>query len=165
MKKTTKNILIGAGLLGVSYLIYRAMKAVNTPAIVPAPTVDTDAEVIETNINPRSKTPQAYRTRPHLDPLKDFPMKFGSKGYEVGLLQEKARMPEIEQDGIWGVKTEEVFKRVYGRNNFSLSQYNDVISSQLFGGKTFVDVAKEAQAQAQAQASNLTGLFNPLKTK
>ena len=88
MKKTTKNILIGAGLLGVSYLVYRAIKAVNTPAIIPAPTVDTDAEVIETNVNPRSKTPKAYTTRPHLDPLKDFPMKFGSKGYEVGLLQE-----------------------------------------------------------------------------
>lgn len=165
MKKTTKNILIGAGLLGVSYLVYRAIKAVNTPAIIPAPTVDTDAEVIETNVNPRSKTPKAYTTRPHLDPLKDFPMKFGSKGYEVGLLQEKVGMPEIEQDGIWGVKTEAAITRALGRNNFSLSQYNDVISSQIFGGKTFVDVAKETQAQAQAQAANLSNLFNPIKTK
>ena len=55
MKKTTKNILIGAGLLGVSYLVYRAIKAVNTPAIIPAPTVDTDAEVIETNVTQEAK--------------------------------------------------------------------------------------------------------------
>jgi len=165
MKKIHKQILIGAGLLGVSYIVYRAIKAINTPAIVPAPTVDVDAEVIETTINPRSKTPKAYTSRPHLDPLKDFPMKFGSKGYEVGLLQAKAGMPEIEQDGIWGVKTEEAIKRVFARNNFSLSQYNDAISSQVFGGKTFVDVAKEAQAQAQAQATQLSNLFNPLKGK
>jgi hypothetical protein len=65
----------------------------------------------------------------------------------------------------WGVKTEEAIKRVFARNNFSLSQYNDAISSQVFGGKTFVDVAKEAQAQAQAQATQLSNLFNPLKGK
>jgi hypothetical protein len=165
MKKSTKNLLIGAGVLGVGYLLFRAIKAVNTPEIIPAPTVDVDAEVIETTINPRSKTPKAYTSRPHLDPLKDFPMKFGSKGYEVGLLQAKAGMPEIEQDGIWGVKTEEAIKRVFARNNFSLSQYNDAISSQVFGGKTFVDVAKEAQAQAQAQTTRLTDMFNPLKGK
>jgi hypothetical protein len=159
MKKSTKNILIGAGVLTVSYLVYKAVKALNTPAIIPAPTVDTDAEVIETNINPRSKTAQAFRSRPHLSP-KDFPMKFGSKGYEVGMLQEKAGMPEIEQDGIWGVKTEEVMKRVFGRNNFTLSQYNDAISSQVFGGKTFVDIAKETQAQAKAQVQGITDKLN-----
>lgn len=165
MKKIHKQILIGAGILGVSYLLYRAYKAINTPAIIDAPTEDIDAEVIETKINPRSKTPKTYVTRPHLDPKKDFPIKFGSKGYEIGLLQAKVGMPEIEQDGIWGVKTEEAIKRAFGRNNFSLSQYNDAISSQIFGGKTFVDVAKEAQAQAQAQATTISNMFNPLKTK
>ena len=158
MKKTTKNILIGAGLLGVTYIIYRAIKAVNTPAIVPAPTVDVDAEVIETNINPRSKTPKAYTSRPHLDPLKDFPMKFGSKGYEVGLLQEKAGMPEIEQDGIWGVKTEQVIQRVFGKNTFTLKEYNDAISSQVFGGKTIFQ-------QAQEQQQNTRNLNDKLNLK
>jgi hypothetical protein len=162
MKKLNKQILIGVGLLGVSYIIYRAIKAVNTPKIIDAPTMDSDEELKTTTISP---TPQKYKSRPHLDPKKDFPMKFGSKGYEVGLLQAKAGMSDVEQDGIWGVKTEARFSRVFGRNNFSLSQYNDAISSQVFGGKTIFDIGKEAQAQTQAQLTNISNIFNPLKTK
>ena len=162
MNKLNKQILIGVGLLGVSYIVYRAIKAVNTPKIIDAPTMDSDEELKTTTISP---TPQKYKSRPHLDPRKDFPMKFGSKGYEVGLLQAKAGMSDVEQDGIWGVKTEAAFKRVFGRNNFSLSQYNDAISSQVFGGKTIFDIGKEAQAQTQAQLTNISNIFNPLKTK
>jgi len=162
MKKLNKQILIGVGLLGVSYIIYKAIKAVNTPKIIDAPTMDSDEELKTTTISP---TPQKYKSRPHLDPRKDFPMKFGSKGYEVGLLQAKVGMSDVEQDGIWGVKTEAAIKRVFGRNNFSLSQYNDAISSQVFGGKTIFDIGKEAQAQTQAQLTNISNIFNPLKTK
>jgi len=162
MNKLNKQILIGVGLLGVSYIVYRAIKAVNTPKIIDAPTMDSDEELKTTTISP---TPQKYKSRPHLDPRKDFPMKFGSKGYEVGLLQAKAGMSDVEQDGIWGVKTEAAIKRVFGRNNFSLSQYNDAISSQVFGGKTIFDIGKEAQAQTQAQLTNISNIFNPLKTK
>jgi hypothetical protein len=162
MKKLNKQILIGVGLLGVSYIIYKAIKAVNTPKIIDAPTMDSDEELKTTTISP---TPQKYKSRPHLDPRKDFPMKFGSKGYEVGLLQAKVGMSDVEQDGIWGVKTEAAIKRVFGRNNFSLSQYNDAISSQVFGGKTIFDIGKDAQAQTQAQLTNISNIFNPLKTK
>ena len=162
MNKLNKQILIGVGLLGVSYIVYRAIKAVNTPKIIDAPTMDSDEELKTTTISP---TPQKYKSRPHLDPRKDFPMKFGSKGYEVGLLQAKVGMSDVEQDGIWGVKTEAAINRVFGRNNFSLSQYNDAISSQVFGGKTIFDIGKEAQAQTQAQLTNISNIFNPLKTK
>ena len=162
MKKLNKQILIGVGLLGVSYIIYKSIKAINTPKIIDAPTKDIDVELTQTTISP---TPQKYKTRPNLNPKKDFPIKFGSKGYEIGLLQAKAGMPSVEQDGIWGVKTEKAILNKFGRNNFSLSQYNDAISDKNVGGKTIFDIGKEAKAQTQAQLTTLNSMFNPLKTK
>jgi hypothetical protein len=150
MTKQTKNILIFGGLLGLAYVVIRMF---NKTANVTEEIVDTTAEVI-TNVAP---TPKKYQSLNRLQP-KDFPIKKGSKGYEIGLLQAKAGMPEIEQDGIWGVKTEAVLSRVFGKNTFTLKEYNDAISSQVFGGKTIFQ-------QAQEQQQNTRNLNDKLNLK
>ena len=151
MTKQTKNILIFGGLLGLAYVVIRMF---NKPSATPEQTIDTTAEVITTNVAP---TPKKYQSLNRLQP-KDFPIKKGSKGYEIGLLQAKAGMPEIEQDGIWGVKTEAVLSRVFGKNTFTLKEYNDAISSQVFGGKTIFQ-------QAQEQQQNTRNLNDKLNLK
>jgi hypothetical protein len=150
MTKQTKNILIFGGLLGLAYVVIRMF---NKTANVTEEIVDTTAEVI-TNVAP---IPKKYQSLNRLQP-KDFPIKKGSKGYEIGLLQAKAGMPEIEQDGIWGVKTEAVLSRVFGKNTFTLKEYNDAISSQVFGGKTIFQ-------QAQEQQQNTRNLNDKLNLK
>jgi hypothetical protein len=150
MTKQTKNILIFGGLLGLAYVVIRMF---NKTANVTEEIVDTTAEVI-TNVAP---TPKKYQSLNRLQP-KDFPIKKGSKGYEIGLLQAKAGMPEIEQDGIWGVKTEAVLSRVFGKNTFTLKEYNDAISSQVFGGKTIFQ-------QVQEQQQNTRNLNDKLNLK
>jgi hypothetical protein len=67
-------------------------------------------------------------------------------------------MPNIEQDGIWGAKTEQVIQRVFGKNTFTLKEYNDAISSQVFGGKTIFQ-------QAQEQQQNTRNLNDKLNLK
>lgn len=151
MTKQTKNILIFGGLLGLAYVVIRMF---NKTANVTEEIVDTTAEVITTNVAP---TPKKYQSLNRLQP-KDFPIKKGSKGYEIGLLQAKAGMPEIEQDGIWGAKTEQAIQRVFGKNTFTLKEYNDAISSQVFGGKTIFQ-------QAQEQQQNLRNLNDKLNLK
>ena len=150
MTKQTKNILIFGGLLGLAYVVIRMF---NKTANVTEEIVDTTAEVI-TNVAP---IPKKYQSLNRLQP-KDFPIKKGSKGYEIGLLQAKAGMPEIEQDGIWGVKTEAVLSRVFGKNTFTLKEYNDAISSQVFGGKTIFQ-------QVQEQQQNTRNLNDKLNLK
>jgi hypothetical protein len=150
MTKQTKNILIFGGLLGLAYVVIRMF---NKTANVTEEIVDTTAEVI-TNVAP---TPKKYQSLNRLQP-KDFPIKKGSKGYEIGLLQAKAGMPEIEQDGIWGVKTEQAIQRVFGKNTFTLKEYNDAISSQVFGGKTIFQ-------QVQEQQQNTRNLNDKLNLK
>jgi hypothetical protein len=150
MTKQTKNILIFGGLLGLAYVVIRMF---NKTANVTEEIVDTTAEVI-TNVAP---IPKKYQSLNRLQP-KDFPIKKGSKGYEIGLLQEKAGMPNIEQDGIWGVKTEAVLSRVFGKNTFTLKEYNDAISSQVFGGKTIFQ-------QVQEQQQNTRNLNDKLNLK
>jgi len=151
MTKQTKNLLMFGGLLGLAYVV---IKMFNKPSATPEQTINTTAEVVTTNVAP---TPKKYQSLNRLQP-KDFPIKKGSKGYEIGLLQAKAGMPEIEQDGIWGVKTEAVLSRVFGKNKFTLKEYNDVISSQVFGGKTIFQ-------QAQEQQQNLKNLNDKLNLK
>jgi hypothetical protein len=151
MTKQTKNILIFGGLLGLAYVVIRMF---NKTANVTEEVIDTTAEVITTNVAPTLKK---YQSLNRLQP-KDFPIKKGSKGYEIGLLQAKAGMPEIEQDGIWGVKTEAVLSRVFGKNTFTLKEYNDAISSQVFGGKTIFQ-------QAQEQQQNTRNLKDKLNLK
>ena len=151
MTKQTKNILIFGGLLGLAYVVIRMF---NKTANVTEEVIDTTAEVITTNVAP---TPKKYQSLNRLQP-KDFPIKKGSKGYEIGLLQAKAGMPEIEQDGIWGVKTEQAIQRVFGKNTFTLKEYNDAISSQVFGGKTIFQ-------QVQEQQQNTRNLNDKLNLK
>lgn len=151
MTKQTKNILIFGGLLAVAYVVLRMVKKTPTET---QETIDTTAKVVSTKV----ATPQKYKFLNHLDPKKDFPIKKGSKGYEIGLLQQKAGMSESEQDGVWGAKTEKVFSRVFGKNTFTLKEYNDAISSQIFGGKTIFQQAKEQQ-------QNLKNLYDKLNLK
>ena len=125
----------------------------NKPSTATEQTIDTTAEVVSTKV----VTPQKYKTLNHIDP-KNFPIKKGSKGYEIGLLQEKAGMSASEQDGIWGANTEKVFSRVFGKNKFTLKEYNDVISSQVFGGKTIFQ-------QVQEQQQNTKNLNDKLNLK
>jgi hypothetical protein len=143
MTKQTKNILIFGGLLGLAYVVIRMF---NKTANVTEEVIDTTAEVITTNVAPTLKK---YQSLNRLQP-KDFPIKKGS--------QAKAGMPEIEQDGIWGVKTEAVLSRVFGKNTFTLKEYNDAISSQVFGGKTIFQ-------QAQEQQQNTRNLNDKLNLK
>jgi hypothetical protein len=150
MTKQTKNIVIFGGLLALAYVV---VKMFNKSATTPEQTIDTTAEVVSTKV----ATPQKYKLLNHIDP-KNFPIKKGSKGYEIGLLQEKARMTPEQQDGVWGADTEKVFSRVYGRNSFTLNQYNDVISSQVFGGKTIFQ-------QAQDEKQNLQNINDKLNLK
>lgn len=150
MTKQTKNLLMFGGLLGLAYVV---IKMFNKPSTATEPTIDTTAEVVSTKV----VTPQKYRTLDHIDPKK-FPIKMGSKGYEIGLLQEKAKMTPEQQDGIWGKQTEAVFTRVYGKNKFTLKEYNDVISSQVFGGKTIFQ-------QVQEQQQNTKNLNDKLNLK
>lgn len=153
MTKQTKNILMFGGLLGLAYLVIRlTKKSVNAPE----QTIDTTAEVVPSKVS----TPQKYRVLNHLDPKKDFPIKMGSKGYEIGLLQQKAGMTPEQQDGIWGKQTEAVISRVFGKNKFTLKEYNDAISSQVFGGKTIFDTANEQKVQQQQNLQNLNDRLN-----
>lgn len=150
MTKQTKNILMFGGLLGLAYLVIRlTKKSVNAPE----QTIDTTAEVV----NSKVVTPKKYRTLDRLT-AKDFPIKKGSKGFEIGLLQEKAGMTPEQQDGIWGSQTEAVISRVFGKNKFTLKEYNDVISSQVFGGKTIFQ-------QAQEQQQNTKNFYDKLNLK
>jgi hypothetical protein len=150
MTKQTKNLLMFGGLLGLAYVV---IKMFNKPSTATEPTIDTTAEVVTSKV----ATPQKYKTLNNIDP-KNFPIKKGSKGYEIGLLQEKAGMSASEQDGIWGANTEKVFSRVFGKNKFTLKEYNDVISTQVFGGKTIFQ-------QAQEQQQNLKNLNDKLNLK
>ena len=150
MTKQTKNLLMFGGLLGLAYVV---IKMFNKPSTSTEQTIDTTAEVVSTKV----VTPQKYKTLNHIDP-KNFPIKKGSKGYEIGLLQEKAGMSASEQDGIWGANTEKVFSRVFGKNKFTLKEYNDVISSQVFGGKTIFQ-------QVQEQQQNTKNLNDKLNLK
>jgi hypothetical protein len=152
MTKQTKNILMFGGLLGLAYVVIRMF---NKSSAIPEETIDTTAEVVTTKVG--TPTTKKYKSLNRLQP-KDFPIKKGSKGYEIGLLQAKAGMPDIEQDGIWGAKTEQAIQRVFGRNTFTLQQYNDAISSQVFGGKTIFQ-------QAQEQQQNLQNLNDKLNLK
>ena len=152
MTKQTKNILMFGGLLGLAYVVIRMF---NKSSATPEETIDTSAEVVTTKVG--TPTTKKYQSLNRLQP-KDFPIKKGSKGYEIGLLQAKAGMPDVEQDGIWGVKTEQAIQRVFGRNTFTLKQYNDAISSQVFGGKTIFQ-------QAQEQQQNLQNLNDKLNLK
>ena len=152
MTKQTKNILMFGGLLGLAYVVVRMF---NKSSATPEETIDTTAEVVTTKVG--TPTTKKYQSLNRLQP-KDFPIKKGSKGYEIGLLQAKAGMPDVEQDGIWGVKTEQAIQRVFGRNTFTLKQYNDAISSQVFGGKTIFQ-------QAQEQQQNLQNLNDKLNLK
>jgi hypothetical protein len=152
MTKQTKNILMFGGLLGLAYIVVRMF---NKSSATPEETIDTSAEVVTTKVG--TPTTKKYQSLNRLQP-KDFPIKKGSKGYEIGLLQAKAGMPDVEQDGIWGVKTEQAIQRVFGRNTFTLKQYNDAISSQVFGGKTIFQ-------QAQEQQQNLQNLNDKLNLK
>jgi hypothetical protein len=152
MTKQTKNILMFGGLLALAYVVIRMF---NKPSATPEQTIDTNAEVVTTKVG--TPTTKKYQSLNRLQP-KDFPIKKGSKGYEIGLLQAKAGMPDIEQDGIWGAKTEQAIQRVFGRNTFTLKEYNDAISSQVFGGKTIFQ-------QAQEQQQNLQNLNDKLNLK
>jgi len=152
MTKQTKNILMFGGLLGLAYVVVRMF---NKSSATPEETIDTTAEVVTTKVG--TPTTKKYQSLNRLQP-KDFPIKKGSKGYEIGLLQAKAGMPDVEQDGIWGVKTEQAIQRVFGRNTFTLKEYNDAISSQVFGGKTIFQ-------QAQEQQQNLQNLNDKLNLK
>ena len=124
------------GLLGLAYLVIRLTKK---------------------SVNAQVVTPKKYRTLDRLT-AKDFPIKKGSKGFEIGLLQEKAGMTPEQQDGIWGSQTEAVISRVFGKNKFTLKEYNDVISSQVFGGKTIFQ-------QAQEQQQNTKNFYDKLNLK
>ena len=131
------------GLLALAYVVIRMF---NKPSATPEQTIDTNAEVVTTKVG--TPTTKKYQSLNRLQP-KDFPIKKGSKGYEIGLLQAKAGMADSEQDGIWGAKTEQAIQRVFGRNTFTLKQYNDAISSQVFGGKTIFQQAQEQQQNLQ----------------
>jgi hypothetical protein len=155
MTKQTKNILIFGGLLGLAYVVIRMFNKTqekNMAIDVQNPTMPKEADG---GIEIRGG--KKYKSLNRLQP-KDFPIKKGSKGYEIGLLQEKAGMTDIEQDGIWGVKTEQVIQRVFGKNTFTLKEYNDAISSQVFGGKTIFQ-------QAQEQQQNTRNLNDKLNLK
>jgi hypothetical protein len=142
MTKQTKNILIFGGLLGLAYVVIRMFNKgkSNTTA-----TIEQNTNIPkEADGGIEKRGGKKYKSLNRLQP-KDFPIKKGSKGYEIGLLQEKVGMPDIEQDGIWGAKTEAVLSRFFGKNTFTLKEYNDAISSQVFGGKTIFQQAQEQQ--------------------
>lgn len=155
MTKQTKNILIFGGLLGLAYVVIRMFNKVkekNMNIDVQNPTITKEADG-----GIKIRGGKKYTSLNRLQP-KDFPIKKGSKGYEIGLLQEKAGMTPEQQDGIWGSQTEAVISRVFGKNKFTLKEYNDAISSQVFGGKTIFQ-------QVQEQQQNTKNLNDKLNLK
>lgn len=155
MTKQTKNILIFGGLLGLAYVVIRMFnkaKEKNMNIDVQNPTITKEADG-----GIKIRGGKKYTSLNRLQP-KDFPIKKGSKGYEIGLLQEKAGMTPEQQDGIWGSQTEAVISRVFGKNKFTLKEYNDAISSQVFGGKTIFQ-------QVQEQQQNTKNLNDKLNLK
>lgn len=155
MTKQTKNILIFGGLLGLAYVVIRMFnkaKEKNMNIDVQNPTITKEADG-----GIKIRGGKKYTSLNRLQP-KDFPIKKGSKGYEIGLLQEKAGMTPEQQDGIWGSQTEAVISRVFGKNKFTLKEYNDAISSQVFGGKTIFQ-------QAQEQQQNTKNFYDKLNLK
>lgn len=68
-----------------------------------------------------------------------FPLKYGSRGENVKKLQRRlneqlpSTTPQLVVDGIWGKKTEDAVKLVYGINVISESKFNDILNtSSLF---------------------------------